>query len=193
MRLAFFPLAASLALVSASADAATYVKGSFRGVDPVTGLEIEGRGSFLFREQSEEDIPDDVVVYLEWVHGFVRVGDTTITPENVITTSSFNSRDGFYQWITDQFVFRISDGATSFGLSTVSYPRRGWDRMGVENASATIDGTTTTFSRPNISGYFYATAVPEPMTWALLILGFGTVGGAMRRAKHGKAIRISYS
>lgn len=27
----------------------------------------------------------------------------------------------------------------------------------------------------------FAAAVPEPATWALLILGFGTIGGAMRR------------
>jgi len=29
--------------------------------------------------------------------------------------------------------------------------------------------------------YFYAPAVPEPGSWALLILGFGTVGAALRR------------
>jgi hypothetical protein len=27
------------------------------------------------------------------------------------------------------------------------------------------------------------TAVPEPATWAMMILGFGLVGGAMRRPK----------
>ena len=28
-------------------------------------------------------------------------------------------------------------------------------------------------------------AVPEPAHWALLIAGFGLVGGAMRRGRHG--------
>jgi hypothetical protein len=32
---------------------------------------------------------------------------------------------------------------------------------------------------PNASS-FRATAVPEPSTWAMMIMGFGMVGGAMR-------------
>lgn len=34
-------------------------------------------------------------------------------------------------------------------------------------------------------------AVPEPATWALLILGFGAIGGAMRRSK--QAVRVSFA
>ncbi len=39
--------------------------------------------------------------------------------------------------------------------------------------SGTTGGLVTTFS--------LAGGVPEPATWALMILGFGAVGGAMRR------------
>lgn len=39
---------------------------------------------------------------------------------------------------------------------------------------------------------FEITAVPEPATWAFMILGFGAVGGAMRR--HKKAtVKLSYA
>ncbi len=35
-------------------------------------------------------------------------------------------------------------------------------------------------------------AVPEPSTWATMIMGFALVGGAMRAAK-GRAPRITYA
>lgn len=45
--------------------------------------------------------------------------------------------------------------------------------------------------RGNFSGSFAAIAgVPEPSTWALLILGFGATGGAMRRRR--PRARLSY-
>ncbi|WP_380874589.1 PEPxxWA-CTERM sorting domain-containing protein [Sphingomonas sp. DBB INV C78] len=38
--------------------------------------------------------------------------------------------------------------------------------------------------------FFYYGAVPEPATWAMMISGFGLVGGAMRRAR---ATKVGYS
>ncbi len=35
--------------------------------------------------------------------------------------------------------------------------------------------------------------IPEPATWAMLILGFGFVGGALRSAKQNRTIAVSYS
>lgn len=40
----------------------------------------------------------------------------------------------------------------------------------------------------HISFWTAATAVPEPGTWALLILGFGAVGGAMRSARKSRPV-----
>jgi glutamine cyclotransferase len=36
-------------------------------------------------------------------------------------------------------------------------------------------------------------AVPEPSTWALMILGFGFIGGAMRSAKRRRKLSVSYA
>ena len=36
-------------------------------------------------------------------------------------------------------------------------------------------------------------AVPEPATWAMLLLGFGVVGGAMRSAKRRQRLTVSYA
>ncbi len=36
-------------------------------------------------------------------------------------------------------------------------------------------------------------AVPEPGTWAMMLLGFGFVGGAMRSAKRRQKVTVSYA
>jgi hypothetical protein len=36
-------------------------------------------------------------------------------------------------------------------------------------------------------------AVPEPSAWAMMLLGFGFVGGAMRSAKRRKGLTVSYA
>lgn len=36
-------------------------------------------------------------------------------------------------------------------------------------------------------------AVPEPGTWAMMLLGFGFVGGAMRSAKRRQKLNVSYA
>ncbi len=60
------------------------------------------------------------------------------------------------------------------------------------NATGTINGTGTLDVRLplplatlNLKGVVNG-AVPEPATWAMLIIGFGAVGGAMRRGRAGQ-------
>ncbi|WP_232366616.1 PEPxxWA-CTERM sorting domain-containing protein [Alteripontixanthobacter muriae] len=36
-------------------------------------------------------------------------------------------------------------------------------------------------------------AVPEPSTWAMMLLGFGFIGGAMRSAKRRQKMNVSYA
>ncbi len=50
----------------------------------------------------------------------------------------------------------------------------------------TLPGTTITATTD------VAAAVPEPATWAMLILGFGLIGGAMRKAK-GPKVALTYA
>ena len=47
-------------------------------------------------------------------------------------------------------------------------------------------GLVTTFETSALG------AVPEPATWAMLILGFGVIGGAMRSARR-QAVRVTYA
>jgi hypothetical protein len=50
----------------------------------------------------------------------------------------------------------------------------------------TYTGNLTTAG--NISGNATFTAVPEPATWAMMLLGFGGIGFAMRRRRRGLAL-----
>ena len=40
---------------------------------------------------------------------------------------------------------------------------------------------------------FRLAAVPEPATWAMMIVGFGLVGGAMRSAKQRRKLAVSFA
>ncbi|MXP44598.1 PEPxxWA-CTERM sorting domain-containing protein [Allopontixanthobacter sediminis] len=42
-------------------------------------------------------------------------------------------------------------------------------------------------------GFETMSAVPEPSTWALLLLGFGLIGGSMRAARRKGSIAVSYA
>lgn len=67
----------------------------------------------------------------------------------------------------------ITEGQGSSGFLTLDY-----SALGRQVTSATFSSTQNSFEFDNLA---FAGAVPEPSTWAMLILGFGVVGGAMRR------------
>jgi hypothetical protein len=52
----------------------------------------------------------------------------------------------------------------------------GWNGGGVSSFTVSTNDSLFAFG-----DFYYSSAVPEPATWALMILGFGAVGGAMRR------------
>ena len=90
--------------------------------------------------------------------------------------------------------FRAADAAAGNGV-TYTTPE-GTSVLGLAPATAPFTftrtlglGETARFTIGNNGSYSFDTtglslsvaAVPEPATWALMILGFGAVGGAMRR------------
>jgi hypothetical protein len=50
-------------------------------------------------------------------------------------------------------------------------------------ASVTVSSTGSFESLRSVRGVFASTAVPEASTWAMMLLGFGAVGSAIRRRK----------
>ncbi len=79
----------------------------------------------------------------------------TISTQTVSTTSSSPTTGGFsFTALSSGTIVRFSDVATN--------PTNSQD-IGLDNVSVT------------------GTALPEPASWALMIVGFGLVGGAVRR------------
>lgn len=67
-------------------------------------------------------------------------------------------------------------------LAAYAYTNAGnWYRYDPANVGVQVDGVA------GLGG------VPEPMTWALMILGFGVIGGAMRRRSAAVTTRLTYA
>jgi hypothetical protein len=63
------------------------------------------------------------------------------------------------------------------------------------NAAANNPGLTQftgtyTLGDSSGSGTFNITAVPEPATWAMMLVGFGGIGAAMRRSRRNQAVAL---
>lgn len=73
----------------------------------------------------------------------------------------------------------------NFQFSSYDYGNNTYD----ESIYGTIDSDNMTFKVTTLDAPIGA--VPEPSTWALMLLGFGLVGGAMRRQRRRIALRFA--
>lgn len=62
--------------------------------------------------------------------------------------------------------------------------------IGLTNTRSSSGTTATNLGL--VTGFNEAGAVPEPATWAMMIGGFGMIGGAMR-ARRRQAVRVTYA
>ncbi len=73
----------------------------------------------------------------------------------------------------------------------INNPYGGGDAYrGVAPANSSINEVYTRFTTTDSGFRTYVNSVPEPATWAMMIVGFGLVGGAMRR-RH--SVRVTYA
>jgi hypothetical protein len=78
---------------------------------------------------------------------------------------------------------------TPLGMDRATITPAGVFRMNFANARGGASGLASiTFGAAPLSG-----AVPEPATWAMMIGGFGLVGGAMRSARRRRGAELAYS
>jgi hypothetical protein len=62
---------------------------------------------------------------------------------------------------------------------------------GLQGGTAYFNIHTNTFQGGEIRGFL--AAVPEPQSWALMILGFGAVGAAMRRSRRVRSQQLAFA
>ena len=94
------------------------------------------------------------------------------------------------------FLGAVSVFSENFATSNSAY-----QTFASSNGAATIDRLVFTGQRNSIGGGSFdnvnlsriAAAVPEPSTWALMLLGFGFIGGAMRSVKRRQNLTVSYA
>jgi len=86
------------------------------------------------------------------------------------------------QWAASSF---FTNAASVSGLSVgAGSGASGGYHAYVDNVAFTQNGATTTYN-------FEVSAVPEPTTWAMMLGGFGMVGGALRRRRKVGAASIA--
>lgn len=75
------------------------------------------------------------------------------------------------------------NATATVGGSTYTLTGFGWDRSQADNVSAfrAVSGGDPADYTGQFSYSAVTAAVPEPATWAIFVLGFGVLGGTMRR------------
>ncbi|WP_108810798.1 PEPxxWA-CTERM sorting domain-containing protein [Sphingorhabdus sp. Alg231-15] len=106
---------------------------------------------------------------------------------------NFNSFDfvsqgaaGDYQvngFLGGNSVFSLNGSLSPSGFTTIAGVGGNIDEL---DFILTANGTSVNLDNIDVS-----TAVPEPATWAFMILGFGAIGGALRRRKAN--VKVSYA
>jgi hypothetical protein len=119
--------------------------------------------------------------------GHSNLGDFTLSTQTCIALGGGTSFGTFIiNFGTDQFSGSFNGGSTPTSIPTIS--NTDWlftilngtgrfaDASGMFEGIGTADATT----RPTHVAIDF-TAVPEPTTWALMLVGFGGIGFALRR------------
>lgn len=144
--------------------------------------------------------PTNVIDYVLTV---TRQGVTnTVTPLNAGIRGSFTASASALSIVGNQsfninnLFYNQANGSTLTGYSNYLVLFNDFTGAGFTYDTQPISGTTSTIQANNAAGFATAggavsSAVPEPATWAMMTLGFGALGFAMRRKKVSTRIRFA--
>jgi hypothetical protein len=93
--------------------------------------------------------------------------------------------------VTEEFLNRSLSGSGSnfFGFQGVGGQSIAQFRFVVDGGEAVLD--TRQIRLDEVTS---TPAIPEPATWGMMLIGFGAVGGMMRRKRqHAKSVRVRYA
>ncbi|WEK44717.1 MAG: choice-of-anchor C family protein [Candidatus Sphingomonas colombiensis] len=202
--------AAVAALLPATANAAAFINGSFESGVPagsyttvnggdstsitgwtVTGGSVDYIGSYWAAQNGERSID----LNGNSQGGIEQTFDTVAGGKYSVSFWLAGNPDG------DPTTKSVLVGANDNSSSLYTFDSAGFDKSNMGWANYTYNfvatGTSTTLSFASQDAGPYGAAldnvaltfagVPEPATWGLMILGFGAVGGAMRRRNTARA------
>lgn len=113
-------------------------------------------------------------------------GPTGNTVDNSVAT--LGSFDGFSSTATPAGFLSLGDrGSIIFNLTGITSTDGLYLYIGEVGDNGEVAGSNVNLLPNQVGG------VPEPSTWAMLLLGFGVVGGAMRSAKRRQRVAVSYA
>lgn len=134
------------------------------------------------------------------VISLARIDGGLFTLDSLVLASNTNNSNGFGPLTQNTlFNFNLSDGSTITQTRTIS--STGFANRNLLNFDV---GPVSSFSftpRTGTGGFLQfdditvspavVAAVPEPSTWAMMLIGLGFVGGAMRRRKNAGTTRAA--
>lgn len=182
---------ASLLAFSPSANAAVTIGGGTTVAPPTVDQGANGSFSIGFSDGGLSNPFDEILEFMTTLGGFLSVTATTtantvggpndtdfssvtlIGPGNTITNVGETASS------TDLNEFRQVNNVP---ISAGTYRVRLQGTPGTENGGF---GGNVAFTA--------ASAVPEPGTWLMMLVGFGMLGGALRRKKQTTGARINFA
>lgn len=117
------------------------------------------------------------------ITGYAMTDDVFNDLLTAFTTDDYTVYD---QAVADVAAYAASAASVFFQQGTVTDPlQRRLDNVPLSNSnfykiSITAQGAS---AQSSYSGTLSSTAVPEPTTWAMMLVGFGAIGFAMRRGR----------
>lgn len=150
------------------------------------------------------DFEDRLILNVGTLEGSVNLGEDT-RPYPILVDFNFTSPSGALGAAVSGSTFGFMIPLTSCGLIAGGCGRVDWGAPSIFNfgnggqfSVQLFDGTFGTPGSHDVRGRFTllsdsTPAVPEPTTWAMMLIGFGFIGGAMRSAKRRQKIALSYA
>jgi hypothetical protein len=137
-------------------------------------------GAIAFSDSNLPSTFDDIVGFTNTLAGLYTASLTTSTP-GLIFTSAILSGGGFSYALTNQGLASSLPNQL-YGLpSAVTLPSGSY--------TLEIKGTDPGFG--SLAGTITSSALPEPGTWALMLLGFGAIGIAIRSGRKRGFMRLA--
>lgn len=205
-RLSYFVSASALALAAVPATAQTVI--DFGGLDTTGPFGGNGKAFTSYTEdgftvsapagqyvQSTQDGSGDQLSLLTGAFNTTQAALLTITGPSLFRFTSFDAKLGSgpaasftitgYEGSTQAFTYGGAVPSTNIYATYANAFTANIDRLTIgTNSDLQFFVDNLTFGPAVTSG-----AVPEPATWAMMIAGFGLVGGAMRR----RSIKVAFA